>query len=107
MLTQAQVAQLLGLPQTTMSLYLDACRRELSPGARRKEVSVFTEADIATLRRFQAHLAQGTMLEVSCAWCNREIGIRPGGGAAGRSHGMCPRCAASFLREYDNACVAF
>ena len=101
MFTQTQVSRMLDVGLSTLSRYVAACATELSAGSRRSNGRSFTEADVLVLRRLQMRMAQQHELRVSCAWCGKDMGVRPGSGVSGNSHGMCPRCAETFISQYE------
>ena len=38
------------------------------------------------------HPAVNSVLHVVCAWCQKDMGTKPGNGSTGVTHGMCPEC---------------
>ena len=44
-----------------------------------------------------------TVLKVVCAWCNKDLGEKDGGGNTGVSHGICPACRDRIEREHEIA----
>lgn len=102
MLSQVQVSQILDVGLSTLRRYVVECEDQLSIRSRRSNGRHFTEADVMVLRRQQTRTEQQYQLTVTCAWCGEEMGSRPGVGVSGHSHGMCSRCAESFLTQYES-----
>ncbi len=50
----------------------------------------------ATCRRW---LRNRTIIVRRCAWCHCFIGLRPGLGQTGTSHGICPECYREQLEK--------
>ncbi|MHB0874424.1 MAG: hypothetical protein ACYC5O_00115 [Anaerolineae bacterium] len=101
MLSQMQVSRMLDVGVSTLHRYVAACEGELSTPSRQSHGLRFTEADVVVLRRLQTRMEQTSDLVISCAWCGKELGSRPGAGVSGHSHGMCPRCAETFISQYE------
>ena len=44
-----------------------------------------------------------TILVVTCAWCGKPLGTKPGHGISGESSGMCQDCAERMLAQHARA----
>ena len=49
-----------------------------------------------------SHDADDTILSVYCATCGADMGVKPGYGTHGISHGICDPCFDQAMRDLDN-----
>ena len=96
-----EVSKLLGVAPSVLSDCVARCRARLSPECRKRHGRRFTEGDLLVLARALLTSEDSHTLVVQCAWCGRDMGIRPGQGVVGVSHGLCPACSAKVMDDYQ------
>jgi hypothetical protein len=99
--TLDEVSKLLGVVPEVLSDCVTKCRTRLSPECRKRRARRFTEGDLLLLARALVSSEESHTLVVQCAWCGRDMGIRPGHGVGGISHGLCPACSAKVMEDYQ------
>jgi hypothetical protein len=98
--TLEQVSELLGVLPATLGERVAECRAKLSPECRRHRGHAFTDSDVLVLARALTDSEDSQTIVVRCAWCGRDMGVRPGQGVSGVSHGLCPDCSARLMEDY-------